>query len=145
MVAFVIGSSRGVEIVPVLVVDRDPLLGSVPVVHVIVTSTLLLEVMGVVHVRVIVEAVPVSRLASSCSLNGARISKHRHQGEQSEPGESESPEHSFSPQNGGFIFDVIEHGAGVVVSVSSRRPNSQVVSEAPATGILADEGTPSET
>lgn len=93
MVAFVIRASGRVEVIPVLVVDRDALLRRIPVVHVVVATALLLEVMRVVDVGIIVEAVPVGRLASSCSLSIAGTSSYRHQGEQDQPRLCESSEH----------------------------------------------------
>ena len=93
MVAFVIRASRRVEVVPVLVVHRNPLLRSVPIVHVVLAAPLLLEVVGIVHVRIIIEAVPVGRLASSSGLSVACVAKHRHQGEQNQPRLHESSEH----------------------------------------------------
>ena len=63
VVAFVPRFFGRIEVVPVSVVDRDSLVRCVSVVKVVVASTLLSEVVGVVHVRVIEKAVPVGRLA----------------------------------------------------------------------------------
>ena len=68
MVAFVPRFFGRVEVVPVPVVDRDSLVRCVAVVKVVVTSSLLSKVVGVVHVRVIEEAVPVGRLTFAGGL-----------------------------------------------------------------------------
>lgn len=51
----------GVEVVPVFVVNRDSHRRRVPVVHVVVLLRLL-EIVGIVDVRVVIEPLPVRRL-----------------------------------------------------------------------------------
>jgi len=95
--AFVVGTGGWIEVVPVLVVHRDSPLGRVLVVHVVVAALGRLEIVGIVHVRVVVEPVPVGGLTITSSLCFCRIRQSQQTGEQDQSCQRESSQHSLAP------------------------------------------------
>ena len=82
--AAVVRLLSSVKVVPVLVLYRDPLQGVVAVVQTVVAPLRALEVVRVVHVRVVVEPVPVGRLPTAGSLGGRAAKLRRGENRQTD-------------------------------------------------------------
>ena len=82
MVTHVIGAFRWIEVVPVLVVDRDTSLGSVPVIQMVVRLGLWSKIVRIINVRVVVESIPIGGLAFASRFQVSWIPKRRNNREQ---------------------------------------------------------------
>jgi hypothetical protein len=76
VMAFVVGLSGVVEVVPILVEHRDALLRPIPVVQVVVATLRSLEVVRVIQERVVHEPIPIGRLPPSSGFRGWTVDVH---------------------------------------------------------------------